>query len=299
MSDFLQPEIADEFVKTTGFFESFDETPVYYEVRGQGEPIILLYGIACSANHWHYQIQRFSKHQQTITMDYRGHQKTPLPLDSKNLSIEAIAKDLICLVEHLELEKVNVWGHSFATQVILSAYEQKPEIFKRLVLVNAFASNPLKHTKGFKVTMTAFTLIKKSFSHFPSQLSFLWKNSVTHPFVLWLSAFLGGFNPSLSSYGDIEVYSRGVGAVDLETFMCLFEQMTSFDKKEVLEQINIPTLIIGGSKDTITPLRLQEEIHHRIPQSEFHIVPLGSHCTQLDMPEMVNLIIERFFKIKT
>jgi len=73
--------------KVTGKFESFDGTPIYYEVRGEGEPLVLIYGIACPMNHWHHQIEYFSKSYKVITFDLRGHQKSNPVADIRNLTL--------------------------------------------------------------------------------------------------------------------------------------------------------------------------------------------------------------------
>jgi pimeloyl-ACP methyl ester carboxylesterase len=78
--------------------------------------------------------------------------------------------------------------------------------------------------------------------------------------------------------------------------MRIFESMMSYDGKPVLARVNVPTMIIGGKKDSVTPQKHQEEVHQLIRGSEFFMVHYGSHCTQLDMPELVNLKIERFLK---
>ena len=72
--------------------------------------------------------------------------------------------------------------------------------------------------------------------------------------------------------------------------------MIKYDGTSVLDRIECPTLIIGGQKDTVTPLEFQEDLHKRIKGSEYVVVPHGTHCTQLDMPDFVNLKIEKFFK---
>ena len=84
--------------------------------------------------------------------------------------------------------------------------------------------------------------------------------------------------------------------MDLNAFIQLFESMMNYDGKPVLSRIQAPTIVIGGKKDSVTPQRHQEEMHQLIKGSDFFMVPYGSHCTQLDMPELVNLKIERFLK---
>jgi pimeloyl-ACP methyl ester carboxylesterase len=74
----------------------------------------------------------------------------------------------------------------------------------------------------------------------------------------------------------------------------MFEAMMDYDGRAVLERIMVPTLIISGKKDSVTPQSHQEEMHKKIRSSQFLMVPYGSHCTQLDMPDFVNLAIEKF-----
>lgn len=67
-----------------------------------------------------------------------------------------------------------------------------------------------------------------------------------------------------------------------------------FNGEPILPQITVPALIISGEKDAVTPLRFQYHFKETIPNSTFFLVPYGSHCTQLDFPDYVNLKIEKF-----
>src|SRR6185437_5597609 len=93
--------------KKTGFFKSFDGTRLYYEVRGNGRPIVFAYGIGCLINHWQHQIKTLSGPYQTIVFDYRGHHKSELPVDREKMSIDSIARDLHALMDHLEIEQAS------------------------------------------------------------------------------------------------------------------------------------------------------------------------------------------------
>src|SRR6185312_10395705 len=136
------------------------------------------------------------------------------------------------------------------------------------------------------------------YERLPETLSFLFKTAVQNPLAIKLSAMAGGFNIQLTSLKDIEIYARGISSMDLSSFLQMFESMIRYDGKPVLERINVPTIIIGGKQDSVTPIKHQEEIHHLIRGSDFFMVPYGSHCTQLDMPELVNLKIDEFLKPK-
>ena len=283
------------YKKQTGHFKSFDGTSIYYEVRGEGTPVILTYGIACTINHWRPQVKYFSNYYKTIVFDYRGCHRSSIPLN-KQFSIDDLSQDIKALMKHLGLKKAHFWGHSFGAQVLIRTYDMFPHLFESLIFINGFASNPLRGVLGIDITDSAFKLMKQGYDQLPETLSYLWKKAVSNSILIKLSALAGGFNLNLTNFKDVEIYAKGVSNVDLDVFLELFGKMLSYDGTTVLERITIPTLIIGGLSDTITPFHYQETLHHKILKSEILLIPMGSHCTHLDMPDFVNLRIEKFLK---
>ena len=287
-----------EVPKRTGTFESFDGTQIYYEERGAGRPIILCYGIACLMNHWTHQVRYFSQNYRVITFDYRGHHGSGTPMDRTNLNVESLAKDIKGLLDHLEISQASFWGHSYGVQVLLQYYDLYPETVKNFVFINGFASNPIKGMFGAIIGNEAiikfFRAFQEAYKFAPDFLSAIWKAAVLNPISIPLSALAGGFNLSLTKIKDIEVYARGVASLDVEVFMQLFEQMMDYDGTAVLEKIKAPTLIVSGSKDGVTPASHQYAMQKKIKGSELLRVPYGSHCIQLDLPEFVNLRVEKF-----
>lgn len=281
-------------IKKTDFFKSFDGTKLYYEVHGIGEPIILAYGIGCLINHWQKQIHYLAQKYQVIAFDYRAHHKSSLPADHDQISIDALARDIHSLMDHLGLETASVAGHSFATQVLLRSYDINPKYFNSLIFINGFASNPIAGMFGNDLAAQVFRYVKKGFDLAPETLSYIWQKSINNPLAVQVSALLGGFNLSLTNLKDIEIYLKGIANMDLNAFLKLFENMMDYDGRPVFDRVTIPTLIIGGKKDSITPQHYQEEMNLKIRNSQLLMVPYGSHCTQLDMPDFVNLKIESF-----
>jgi pimeloyl-ACP methyl ester carboxylesterase len=286
-----------KILKKTGSFKSFDETEIYYEVRGSGPPIVFCYGIGCLFNHWRHQIQFFSENgYKVIVFDYRAHQKSAIPENYENLDMESVAKDIKGLLNHLEIKKASFVAHSFGGQVIVKTFDLYPEIFIHLVFINGFIANPIQGMFGTDVPTKVFKYFKQGYELLPETLTYIWKLAVLNPLAIPLSALGGGFNLSLTAFKDIEIYSKGIAEMDLTAFLKFFEQMMNYDGRQVLKRINKPTLIISGKKDGITPLSHQEELHRSIENSEFVFVPMGSHCTQLDLPDYVNLKMDQFFK---
>lgn len=284
----------DSILKNSGHFQSFYGTPIYFEARGEGKPLIFSYGVGCLFNHWSEQIKTFSRTHQTIMYDYRGHHKTGIPEDKETLTIDSLARDLIALCEYHNITSADFVGHSFGVQVLLKAYELRPDLFSHLIFVNGLYRNPFEAMIDADKFVEILNKAKMIYNKAPGLLTALWSKGVTNPLLVPLSALTGGFNLSQTALKDIEIYAKGVAAIDIRVFLTFFEEMVAFDAEAKLPEIKVPTLIICGSKDALTPMAEQRRMHELIPNSELCVVPYGSHCTQLDFPEMVNLKIQQF-----
>ncbi len=286
----------DTIPKTVGKFESFDGSPIYYEVRGEGEPLVLVYGIACLINHWHHQIDYFSKSYKVIAFDLRGHQKSNPINGTQELKMSSLTKDIKGLLAHLNIESAHFAGHSFGAPLILHLFDTNPELVRSMIFINGFAKNPIKGMFGLDVVEPFFYFIKTQYEQQPALWNTLWKLAIDNPMSMYLAALAGGFNLRVTQFKDIEVYARGVARLNLEVFLSLFEELMQYDGESVLPRVSVPTLIMSGEKDFVTPIRFQYHFKEMIPNSEFVLVPYGSHCTQLDFPDYVNLKIDAFLK---
>lgn len=286
----------ETIIKKTGFLTAFDGTPLYYEVRGEGEPVVFIYGIACLMNHWHHQVRHFSNERKTVLFDLRGHHRSQPVLNTDNLSMECLGRDLITVIESLGLGRAHVVGHSFGAPVILEGYRQRPDLFRSLCFINGFAKNPIKGMFGLDVVEPFYHFVQAAYDQNPLVWDTIWRLAVDNPVSMRLAALAGGFNLNLTHFKDIEVYARGVAQMDLRIFIKLFEELMKFDGDAVLPTISVPTLIISGQNDRVTPRKFQDDLKNNIPGAEFVLIPYGSHCTQLDFPDYVNLKLSEFWK---
>jgi pimeloyl-ACP methyl ester carboxylesterase len=285
--------------KHTGYFTSYDDTRIYYEVRGEGAPLIFCYGIGCLINHWQFQLKYFSENYQTIVFDYRAHHKSQIPRDPENLTLDALARDIQGLSQHLNLKPASFLGHSFGAQVLIRTFDMFPELFHNLVFINGFAQNPLDGMFGTDLASSVFRWVKRGYGKLPETSKYLWRVALDNPLAVRASAMAGGFNLQLAHLKDVEIYWRAMASADLPSFLKLFENMMGYDGRSVLERIDVPVLLISGSQDALTPESMQEEMFQKMKHSQKLLVPYGSHCTQLDMPDFVNLSIENFLtKVK-
>jgi pimeloyl-ACP methyl ester carboxylesterase len=107
---------------------------LYYEIHGEGEPLILLPGGLCSTVIFNNLIPQFTKTRQVIAVDLQGHGRTA-DID-RPLSVEAMADDIAGLMKHLHIEKADVLGYSLGAAVALQTTIRHPELVKKLVVIS-------------------------------------------------------------------------------------------------------------------------------------------------------------------
>lgn len=278
--------------KKSGSFTSFDGTKIHYEIRGKGDPIIFVYGIACLMNHYHHQITHFAKTHQVITFDLRGHNRSAIPTDLSTMTVHSMAEDLLGLVSHLKIKRAHFIGHSFGVPILIEFSQIGRKHSRSYTFINGFAKNPIQGMFGVDLAEKFFAFAKQTYKAVPFVWNPIWKFAVMNPFAAFAASLGGGFNLVHTEWKDIEIYAKCVSEMSLDMFIPLFEDMMKFDGTAVVKTITTPTLVMAGAKDSVTPLKFQEALHKSITASKYVVIPRGSHCTQLDFPRQVNRLIE-------
>ncbi len=276
-----------------GYVKGFDGTRLFYSSEGEGIPLVFCYGLVCSSLHWTYQIQHFSKKYRTIWFDYRGHHNSATPKNLKSITLENIARDLNTVLEELHVSDAVFLGHSMGVNVVLEYYRQNPDRVKGLILANGTARPPLENLFKTNLSQLGFDILKKAQGLSPSLLKKLWKLQEKSSLARSMVAF-GGFNPHLTPKEDIELYVQQVLAMDPSLLIQLIESYNNYDASAWLPGVEVPTLVIGGETDKMIPLPQQELMAQLIPNSRLEVIRHGSHCPQMDLPELFNLKLEKF-----
>ena len=127
------PASADA-AKQAGARLTVDGITYYYEVHGQGEPLLLLHGGLGSIDMFDPLIEQLAKQRKVIAVDLQGHGRTPL--GDRPFKLQSIGNDMAVLVEKLGHDQVDVMGYSLGGGVALRMALQRPERVRRLLLVS-------------------------------------------------------------------------------------------------------------------------------------------------------------------
>jgi len=107
----------------------------YYEIRGSGEPLLLLHGGLGSTGMFEPIMPQLADHRQVIAVDLQGHGRTAL--GDRPFSLQAMGADMAVVLDRLGHKQVDVLGYSMGGGVAFQLAVQRPETVRRLVLVSA------------------------------------------------------------------------------------------------------------------------------------------------------------------
>jgi pimeloyl-ACP methyl ester carboxylesterase len=108
---------------------------LYYEIRGTGEPLILLHGGVVGITMFGPNLTALAEKRKVIAVELQGHGHTA-DID-RPLSYEAMADDIAALIKHLKIDRADVMGYSLGGGVALQTAIRHPELVRKLVVVSA------------------------------------------------------------------------------------------------------------------------------------------------------------------
>lgn len=129
-----------------------DNKSLYYEVHGDGEPMILLHGYSLSSSSWHDYIADFSSDYELYLIDLTGHGKSA-PF-REQLSIKKVAEDLSKLLEYLKLDRIKAIGFSFGGDVLYQLALMKPDLISSMITIGAVGTWDIKDFPHYMETYT-------------------------------------------------------------------------------------------------------------------------------------------------
>ncbi len=120
--------------KKTGHIDA-NGVNYYYEIHGQGEPLLLLHGGLGSIDMFRPVLPVLAEGRQVIAVDLHGHGRTPL--GNRKINLIDIGDDLAVILKQLGYDQVDVLGYSFGAGAGFRLAVQHPELVRRLALVSA------------------------------------------------------------------------------------------------------------------------------------------------------------------
>jgi pimeloyl-ACP methyl ester carboxylesterase len=209
------------------------------------------------------------------------------------MSVEQASRDLLTVLNHLDVGQATFLGHSMGASVVLQFARDHQDRVQKMVLANGTAKKPLETLLGGNYLGPAFELLSRSERMKPDWVNLLWKLQYDVGASRQLLGNLG-FNRGATHPGDVETYTRQIAELPPVVLTQTMNHYQAFDATPWLHELSQKALVISGEKDLVTPPETQDLMNQLLPNSKLVRVYGGSHCTTLDYPEYVCLLIEKF-----
>jgi pimeloyl-ACP methyl ester carboxylesterase len=276
-------------------FMSFDGTEIAYQRVGEGPPILLCNGLGGSWEAWSHQIQYFRNRYRILSWDYRGLYGSDTPASANALRIVDHARDALSLLEEEGAERAAIVGWSMGVQVGLEMFRAAPEKVASIAMLNGVAGRPWDYVFNLSLVGRLLPPFLRTLRSAPRAIEALVRQATRLPDPgEWLKR-IGLTARTLDAQVVDELVDK-LRMLDMDTFLRLLERMGEHDAWDLLSLIDVPVLIIAGSRDVLTPRSAAERMARRIRGSEIMIIPGATHYAALEYPEMINLRLEKFLR---
>jgi len=237
-----------------------------YVEEGSGEPLVLLHGLFGAMSNFRPLIDYFSRYNKVIVPIL-----PLLEMDILHTSVGGLAKFVHKFLEARDLKGVHLLGNSLGGHVALVHVLKHPERIRSLILTGS--SGLFENGMGDSYPKRGdYEYIKKK-----TELTFYDPKTATKELV-------------------DEVYSITNNRIKAIKIIALAKSAIRNNLGEELNQVKVPTLLVWGNNDTITPPFVGQEFNKLIPNSELHFVDKCGHAPMMEVPDEFNAILHQFLK---
>ena len=246
---------------------------LHHRIEGSrgGAPLLLGGSLGTTLEMWQPQLHALGGRLRLIPFDHRGHGGSPVPPGP--YSIEDLGRDVLALLDRLELERVCYCGLSIGGMVGLWLAASAPERIERLALICTAA-------------------------HLPPASSWRERAAAVRaagtPEVVADTVVERWFTPAFAAACP-EVVARHramIAATPAEGYAACCEAIAAMDLRPALARISAPTLVVAGAQDPSTPPEHGRAIAAAIADARFELLDPCAHLANVERAEEVNRLLE-------
>lgn len=233
-----------------------DGVAIYYEVHGNGPPLLLTHGYSSTSAMWQGQIEALSKDHTLVLWDMRGHGQSDYPDDPKAYSEALTVGDMAAILDAVGAERAIIGGLSLGGYMSLAFYRTHPERVRALLIIDTGPGfkkdearevwNKRAHDTGDRFEREGLEVLKSASRE---------RSSVSH-----------------RNAKGLALAARGM--------------LTQRDAKviEILPDIKVPSLVVVGADDTPF-LAASDYMAAKIPGAQKAVIPAAGHAVNIDQPQ--------------
>jgi 3-oxoadipate enol-lactonase len=256
-----------------------DERPqLAFDDAGGGQPVVLLHGFPFDRSLWREQSELLRNDYRVVTPDLRVHGASEVTVGT--VQMEAMAHDVARLMDHLKIEKAIIGGLSMGGYVALAFARMFPERVQGLVLADTRAQADTEEGKQNRAVQAQKAITEGMKPIVEAMLPKL----VTAETLVNRPDVVGHVRSMM-----MKTPPEGAAAA-------LRGMAERQDQRAFLKRIDVPTLVMVGQSDPITPVADSELMNQAIRGSRLKVIDEAAHVSNLEQPDQFNSALVGFLR---
>jgi pimeloyl-ACP methyl ester carboxylesterase len=240
---------------------------LYYEVAGQGDPVVFIHGLGSSARDWEYQVPFFAPRYRVVVFDVRGHGRSDKPPGP--YSVPLFAQDAAALIRALEAAPAHVVGISMGGMIALQLAVDEPALVRSLVVVNSGPELVVRTFRERLMILQRFLIVRllgmRKMGEVLSQRLF----------------------PRPDQAPLRQMFVERWAENDPRAYREAMRALVGWSVADRLGDIRCPTLVIASDQD-YTPVSAKEAYVARMLNARLVVIPDAHHAVTVERPEEFN-----------
>ncbi len=253
--------------------------PVYEYGNKNNKSILFVHGFTFDSSMWDKQIEQLKEKYYCIAYDIRGLGLSRI--DDGQYTMESFSEDLLSIVDELSLDKPVLCGLSMGGYISCRTIEREESKFSALILFDTRAdadTNDAKLRRASGVKQINTQGLDKFIEGFLP------------------NCFSDEFKTNFSSEYE-SIFNQALMCNPLGVKGCILAMQGRTNTTPYLKNIKIPTLVLCGEKDVLSPVDEMKAMAEKIPASKFVVVPGAGHMSPVEKPEFVNNQLLSFLEL--
>ena len=255
--------------------QNFDTNQNYYLFNKKNSiPIVFIHGVGLDHQMWNYQVNYFNEYS-TLTYDLLGHGKTPCNKDK--LNIKDFSNQLLEILEHLKIEKINLIGFSLGSLIAIDFSSHFQKKVEKLILIGTTYK---RSDKERSLVLDRYNQAKLN------------KPISKQALKRWFTDEYLEKNPK--TY-DLFMDILNKNSVDHKNFLKAYELFANHeDNAQEVKNITSKTLVMTGSDDPGSTPAMSKKLAKDISNSSYIEIINGKHLCSIECADDVNINIRNF-----
>jgi pimeloyl-ACP methyl ester carboxylesterase len=249
---------------------------IAFEVVGEGEPVLLVHGFPLNRHMWRSQIDALSKSHRLIAPDLCGFGESGPPTSA--VTMQTYADDLAGLLDFLEVDQpVTIAGFSMGGYVTFEFWRRHRNRVGGMMLIDTLA-DPDSTEKAAGRREAAQRVSAEG-------PNFLYDGMIPN---LVADQTFNGHPELVKTIHGMMATSSSAGVI-----AALHAMADRSDSRELLREIDVPTTVIVGAEDAISPPAGMEQIAQSLQSAEFCVIPDAGHMTTMENASAVSTAMQK------